>query len=142
MTRSFPDRELRPDAPRVSVIIIFLNGERFIEEAVESVLSQDFDSFELILVDDGSTDGSTAIARTYAEQHPHRVRYVDHPDHANRGMSASRNRGLGVARGEYVAFIDADDVWSPNKLTEQVAIMDAHPEVGMLCGAARMYAAG
>lgn len=142
MTRSSPDHKLRghDNAPRVSVITIFLNGERFIEEAIESVLSQDFDSFELILVDDGSTDGSTAIARTYAERYPHRVRYLDHPDHANRGMSASRNRGLNVAHGEYVTFIDADDVWTANKLTEQVAIMDANPEVGMLCGAVRYWA--
>lgn len=136
MTRSSPAHD---DAPRVSVITIFLNGERFIEEAIESVLGQDYDSFELILVDDGSTDGSTVIARTYAERYPHRVRYLDHPDHANRGMSASRNRGLGVARGDYITFIDADDVWRTNKLTEQVAIMDAHPEVGMLCGAVRYW---
>lgn len=141
MTRSFPDRKLRApdDTPRVSVITIFLNGEPFIEEAIESVLAQDFDSFELILVDDGSTDGSTTIARKYAERFPHRVQYLDHPNHANRGMSASRNRGLGVARGEYVTFIDADDVWSANKLTEQVAIMDAYPEIGMLCGAVRYW---
>ncbi|GLQ53670.1 glycosyltransferase family 2 protein [Devosia nitrariae] len=141
MTRSSPHPKpgARYDEPRVSVITIFLNGERFIEEAVESVLTQDFDSFELILVDDGSTDGSTAIAKGYAARYPDRVRYLDHPNHANHGMSASRNRGLDAARGEYIAFIDADDVWSANKLSEQVAIMDAHTEVGMLCGAVRYW---
>lgn len=141
MTRPAPQRKPRSpeDAPRVSVITIFLNGEPFIEEAIESVLAQDFQSFELILVDDGSTDGSTAIARRYADRYPSRVRYLDHPNHANRGMSASRNRGLGEARGEYITFIDADDVWRANKLTEQVAIMDAYPEVGMLCGAVRYW---
>jgi glycosyltransferase involved in cell wall biosynthesis len=141
MTGSFPKPELGAldETPRVSVITIFLNGDRFIVEAIESVLAQDFQSFELILVDDGSTDGSTAIASRYAERYPDRIRYLDHPGHANRGMSASRNRGLGVARGQYIAFIDADDVWSPNKLREQVAIMDTHPDVGMLCGAVRYW---
>ena len=78
----------------VSVITIFLNSEAFIAEAIDSVLAQDFRSFELILVDDGSTDTSSAIARRYAETHPDRVRYIDHPQHANHGMSASRNAGI------------------------------------------------
>jgi glycosyltransferase involved in cell wall biosynthesis len=123
-------------APRVSVVTIFLNGEAYLREAIESVLAQDYGDFELIMVDDGSTDGSTAIAREYAERHPGRCVYVDHPDHANRGMSASRNAGIERTRGEYVAFIDADDVWKPEKIREQVAILDAHPEVGMVAGAA------
>ena len=121
--------------PRVSVIIIFLNGEAFIEEAIASVLSQRFRSFELILVDDGSTDSSSAIARRYADAEPDRIRYTEHHDHANLGMSASRNAGIAVARGELIAFVDADDVWSPDKLLDQVAIFDAHPEVGLVAGA-------
>ena len=72
---------------RISIITIFLNSEAFIAEAIDSVLAQSFSSFELILVDDGSTDASSAIARRYAEDYPDRVRYVDHPQHANRGMS-------------------------------------------------------
>lgn len=127
------------EVPRVSVITIFLNGERFIEEAIDSVLAQDFTSFELILVDDGSTDRSSAMAQDYAARYPGRVIYAEHPGHANRGMSASRNRGLGLARGQFIAFIDADDVWNPVKLGEQVAIMDAHPEVGMVAGTVRYW---
>jgi len=119
----------------VSVITIFLNSEAFIAEAIDSVLAQDFRSFELILVDDGSTDTSSAIARHYAETHPDRVRYIDHPQHANRGMSASRNAGISVARGDLIAFIDADDVWVPDKLRDQVSIFDAHPQVGLVAGA-------
>ena len=119
----------------VSVITIFLNGEAFIAEAIDSVLAQSFPSFELILVDDGSTDTSSAIARRYAETHPDRVRYIDHPQHANRGMSASRNAGISVARGDLIAFIDADDVWLPDKLQDQVSIIDAHPQIGLVAGA-------
>src|SRR5215218_5812117 len=92
----------------VSVIIIFLDAERFIEEAIESVFAQTYDDWELLLVDDGSTDGDTRIALEYAEQNPGRVRYLQHPGHQNRGMSASRNLGIGSARGEYIAFLDAD----------------------------------
>ncbi|HYZ75347.1 MAG TPA: glycosyltransferase [Chthoniobacterales bacterium] len=120
---------------RISVITIFLNSEAFITEAIDSVLAQSFRSFEFILVDDGSTDASSAIARRYAETYPDRVRYIDHPGHANRGMSASRNAGISVSRGNLIAFNDADDVWLPNKLQEQVAILDAHPEVGLVAGA-------
>jgi glycosyltransferase involved in cell wall biosynthesis len=120
---------------RVSVITIFLNGETFIKEAIESVLTQGYRSFELILVDDGSTDASSVIARRYAEAYPDRVRYIDHPRHANRGMSASRNAGVSNSRGDLITFNDADDVWLPNCLQERVALLDAHPEIGLLAGA-------
>jgi glycosyltransferase involved in cell wall biosynthesis len=126
-------------SPRVSVITIFLNGEAYLREAIDSVLAQDYADFELIMVDDGSSDGSTEIARDYAARHPERCFYAEHPGHANRGMSASRNAGIAVARGEFVAFVDADDVWTPEKLREQVAILEEHPEVGMVAGAARYW---
>ena len=79
-----------PGAPMVSAIIIFLNGERYIAEAIESIRAQTFADWELILVDDGTTDGATAIARRYAAEHPGRIIYTEHPGHENRGMSASR----------------------------------------------------
>jgi glycosyltransferase involved in cell wall biosynthesis len=125
--------------PKVTVICIFYNAECFFTEAVESVLAQDFGSYELLLVDDGSTDGSTALAHRYAMQHPDRICYLDHPGHAREGMSAARNLGLSHALGEYVAFIDADDRWRRTKLREQVAIMDAHPEIGMVAGAVNRW---
>jgi glycosyltransferase involved in cell wall biosynthesis/SAM-dependent methyltransferase len=121
--------------PLVSVVAIFLNAERFLDEAIQSVFAQKYGHWELLLVDDGSSDGSSAIARRYAEQEPHRVRYVDHLGHSNRGMSASRNLGLQHARGEYLALLDADDVWLPEKLERQVAILETHPEVALLFGA-------
>ncbi len=118
----------------VSIVIIFLNAERFIEEAIESVLAQTYQHWELLLVDDGSTDASTKIAQRYATQDPERVRYLEHCGHQNYGKGASRNLGIRHAQGEYMAFLDADDVWLPDKLAEQVAILDSRPEAGMVYG--------
>jgi glycosyltransferase involved in cell wall biosynthesis len=120
--------------PLVSVVLIFLNAKQFIQEAIESVFAQTYPAWELLLVDDGSSDGSTAIARQYGGQYPERVRYLEHPGHANRGMSASRNLGIRDTQGPYIAFLDADDVWFSNTLEEQVAILEAHPEAAMLYG--------
>lgn len=120
--------------PVVSVVLIFLNEERFVEEAVQSVSNQTFADWELILVDDGSTDRSTLIARDLAAK-DHRIRYVDHPRHQNRGMSASRNLGVAQAAAPYIAFLDADDVWMPDNLAEQVDLLETMPDVAMVVGA-------
>ena len=125
---------LLSNQPLVSVVIIFWNAERFIQEAIESVLVQTYSAWELLLVDDGASDGSTAIARHYAGRHPERVRYLEHAGHANLGMSASRNLGIREAHGPYLAFLDADDVWFSNTLEAQVAILEAHPEAALLYG--------
>ena len=122
------------DKPLVSVITIFLDEQKFIGEAVESVLAQSYDNWELLLVDDGSTDESTDIALRYAERYPEKVRYLEHPGHENRGRSATRNLGIANAKGEYIAFLDADDVWLPHKLEQQVEILESHPEAGMVYG--------
>jgi glycosyltransferase involved in cell wall biosynthesis len=124
--------------PLVSVVVIFLNEEAFLGEAVESVRAQTYPHWELLLCDDGSTDGSTALARALAEGDP-RVRYLEHTGHANRGMSATRNLGLRHARGRYLALLDADDVWRSRKLEEQVALLEAHPEAAMVCGASEYW---
>jgi glycosyltransferase involved in cell wall biosynthesis len=120
------------DKPLVSVIIIFLNAEQFLEEAVASVFAQTYDNWELFLVDDGSWDSSSALARRYAKDCPGKVHYFEHDGHQNRGMSASRNMGIQNAMGEYIAFLDADDVWLPRKLEQQVALLEAQPEAGMV----------
>ncbi len=125
--------------PVVSVVLIFLNAERFIQEAIESVLAQSFERWELLLVDDGSTDGSPAIAAEYSRRHPGRVRTVQHPGGVNRGMSASRNLGIAAGRGDYVALLDADDVWLPQKLQRQVEIMEGHPDVALVFGSAQYW---
>lgn len=138
---AFPE-QTRPDntPPLVSAIIIFLNGERYIEEAIESILAQTLTDWELILVDDGTTDKATAIARRFAETYPGKIRYVEHPGHENRGMSASRNAGLRVARGKYIAFLDADDIWLPEHLTHHAEILEAHPDVSMVMGPTLLWA--
>jgi glycosyltransferase involved in cell wall biosynthesis len=131
--------ECRGEAPLVSVIMIFLNGEKFIQEAIESVLTQNYPSWELLLVDDGSTDASTAVARQYVEHYPDRIRYLEHTDHANRGMSASRNLGIRHARGTYIALLDADDVWLSPKLERQIALLRSHPEAAMVYGSPQCW---
>lgn len=122
---------LTTERPLVSCIIIFLNGEAYIREAIESVLAQNYPAWELVLVDDGTTDGATAIARGFAAAHPGRIIYTEHERHENRGMSASRNAGIQLARGKYVAFLDADDVWLPDRLGLHVDVMEGHPDVAM-----------
>jgi glycosyltransferase involved in cell wall biosynthesis len=110
--------------PRVSVIVIFRDADRFLPKAVESVFLQSLTDWELLLVDDGSTDRSTALARALAAEHRGRVSYLEHPCHANLGMSATRNLGVARASAPYVAFLDADDVWLPAKLDDQVRILE------------------
>lgn len=123
----------------VSVIMIFLNAEKFVQEAIESVLAQTYDNWELLLVDDGSTDSSTEIAKRYADQYPEKVHYLEHEGHQNKGMSATRNLGVRHANSEYIAFLDADDVWLPHKLDRQVSILNSHPEVGMVYGSPQYW---
>jgi glycosyltransferase involved in cell wall biosynthesis len=123
------------DSPTVSAIIIFLNPTaRFLREAVESVFGQTDGDWEILLCDDGSTDDAVAYARELAVQYPGKVKYLEHPGHENRGMSAARNLGLRHARGKYVAWLDADDVWKPEKLAHQLAILEAHPDAAMTYG--------
>ncbi|SFQ83645.1 glycosyltransferase family 2 protein [Hymenobacter arizonensis] len=124
--------------PKVSVIMCFLNMEQFITEAVESVLQQTYDFWELILLDDGSTDGSTALAQQYAHQHAPKIVYCEHAGHLNRGLSASRNAALSNSRGEFIAFLDADDVWLPTMLAHNMAIMQQR-DVAMICEATEYW---
>jgi glycosyltransferase involved in cell wall biosynthesis len=113
----------------------FLNAEPYIGEAIRSVEAQRYPHWELILVNDGSSDGSAAVALEYARSDAARIRYLEHPGGGTRGASASRNRGLAAARGEYIAFLDADDVYLPGKLEEQVEILRTRPDVGLVYGA-------
>jgi glycosyltransferase involved in cell wall biosynthesis len=107
--------------PRVSVIIPTHNRKAFVLEAVESVLAQTYEDYELIVVDDGSTDGTGRAL----EQHGERLLYLYR---ANEGVSAARNFGLAHSQGEFIAFLDSDDLWLPKKLDVQIAFMDQHPQ--------------
>ena len=116
-------RGLEP--PLVSVVIPAWNAARTLPRAIDSVLAQTWARREIIVVDDGSTDNSLALLAGYGEQ----LRVVSQ---VNGGPSSARNRGLRKARGQYVAFLDADDYWFPGKLAAQTAYLAAHPSVGMV----------
>jgi glycosyltransferase involved in cell wall biosynthesis len=123
--------------PLVSIIIPFYNTpEKFMKEAIESVFAQGYHNWEILIVDDGSIGKCIEIAKYYANTHPEKVRYLKHPNHQNKGASATRNLGIKYAEGEYVTFLDSDDVWLPKKLEQQLAIMTLRPEVGMVYGKA------
>ena len=116
--------------PRVSVVMPVYNGEMYLRAAIESILSQTFRDFELLLIDDGSTDGTAAILARYRRDS--RLRAISRE---NRGLIASLNEGWQRARGEYVARMDADDISRPDRLARQVAFLNTHPGIGVLGGA-------
>lgn len=125
--------------PLVSVVIAFLNEERFLKEAIESVVKQGYGNWELLLVDDGSTDSSTSIALQYAANYHGKIIYCEHDGHTNKGLSASRNHGIKQAKGTLVALLDADDIWLPAKLLNQVNIFQQHPDIGMIAEASEYW---
>jgi glycosyltransferase involved in cell wall biosynthesis len=128
-----------PQNNLVSVIIIFLDAEPFLKEAVESVLAQTYTDWELLLVDDGSSDGSSEIALSYASNRPSRIFYLEHEGHQNLGMSAARNLGIRHASGKYIAFLDADDYLLPARLETHVRLLEEYPSVGMLYGSTKYW---
>lgn len=118
--------------PDVSVIVPFYNPGSFLSDAINSVLSQTFTRWELILVDDGSTDSSPLIARYFSLKHPNKIFYYQHKDCANHGMAATRLLGISYARGQYIANLDSDDFFEPTKLAYQVKILQENPDVSMI----------
>jgi glycosyltransferase involved in cell wall biosynthesis len=132
-------REVNSGQPIVSVTIPILNAERFLAEAVESVIAQTYPSWELLLVEDGSSDGSPEIAQRYERDWPEKIRYFEHPGRENRGMTESRNLGLRNSAGRYIARLDADDVLWPNAFEDQVRILDAHPGAALVYGPVQMW---
>lgn len=116
--------------PLVSVIMAVYNAEKFLSKSLDSVLGQSYSNFELILIDDCSTDSSLAIERSYADRDS---RIVLLQNRANGGAAVARNKGLDNVHGDYIAFLDSDDLISPERLAKQVAFFDQHPDVD-LCG--------
>ncbi|MGB3532292.1 MAG: glycosyltransferase [Microcoleaceae cyanobacterium] len=111
--------------PQVSVIIPAYNGDRYITEAVESILTQSYPNFEVIVVDDGSTDNTQQVLQPYISQ----IRYLSQ---ANLGVAAARNRGIEAASGKYIALLDQDDCFLPGKLAAQVEVFEANPTVALV----------
>ncbi|HEU5399873.1 MAG TPA: glycosyltransferase family A protein [Terriglobales bacterium] len=119
--------------PAISIIVPYFNPGDFLREAIESVIAQTFTDWELLLVNDGSTDAGERIAAEFAARDP-RIQTITHPDRKNHGLPATRNLGLRHARAEFVALLDADDVWMPQKLSQQVELARAHPDAVMVFG--------
>lgn len=117
----------------------FLNCEKYIQDSIRSVLAQSYSRWELLLVDDGSTDGSTQIARLHSELYRDKITYLEHPRHENLGASASRNLGARAAKGSHIAYLDADDLWVPHKLEQQVKLLSKYPDVDMIIGATKYW---
>ena len=117
-----------PRDPKVTVLMPIYNGERYLGEAIDSILGQTLRDFELLIIDDGSTDGSRGIIESYSDSRINLVR-----NDCNLGLVATLNRGLELSRGDYIARMDCDDIALPTRLEKQVQYMDHNPEVG-LCG--------
>jgi len=117
------------DSPTVTVLMPVYNGEQFLRESLESILSQTFGDFEFLIIDDGSTDNTWNILQEYAGADK-RIILIQNPQ--NIGLTRTLNCGLELARGKYIARMDADDVSLPNRLQKQVEYMELHPEVGVL----------
>jgi glycosyltransferase involved in cell wall biosynthesis len=116
----------------VSIIIPVFNGEKYLREAIESILAQTYQTIEIIIVDDGSTDNSAGIAKGFASQ----VRYV-HQN--NNGVGDALNRGIELSQGGFLAFLDADDLWKKDKLMHQMAVFEDHPDVDMVFGQVKQF---
>jgi glycosyltransferase involved in cell wall biosynthesis len=113
----------------VSVIIPTFNSSAYIAESVESILRQTYQDFEIIIVDDGSSDGTRRIIERYAGRSGKTIRCLYQN---NRGPGAARNHGMRYAQGKFIAFLDADDVWMPAKLSKQVSVMNNYPDIGLV----------
>jgi len=123
-------------SPDISVIIPMYNAERTIKETLFSVSKQSYDSYEILLIDDGSTDTSRKIVDNIAATSHGRLRVLQHADNANRGLSLSRNLGIEHARGKFLVFLDADDNILPQKLAHDIGILRTHPEAAAVFGRA------
>lgn len=117
--------------PMVSVLMKVYNGQRYLREAIDSVLQQTYSNFELLIIDDGSTDASVSIIKEYTDE---RIRFFQ--NEYNMGLCATQNKIIGEAKGKYLAVMDCDDISYPTRLEKQVAFLEEHPEI-MMCGTQR-----
>jgi len=115
--------------PRVSVIVPAYNAAVYLPFAIDSVLAQAYSNWEIVIVDDGSTDNTRAAVDAYRPKLHDKLQYIHQP---NRGLPAARNAGMRAARGEFIALLDADDVWLPDRLARGVAAMDSDPRTGLV----------
>ena len=116
------------EAELVSVVIPTYQREEFLPETLQSVLNQTYPIFEILVVDDGSTDSTSHLVRSFRERDD-RISYLYQ---TNRGHASARNKGIELSRGKYIAFLDSDDLWKPKKLEKQIEIFQSDPEIGMI----------
>ncbi len=114
--------------PKVSVIMPVYNAEKYLREAIDSILSQDFTDFEFLIINDGSTDNSEKIIQSYYDK---RIRYIR--NESNLKLCTTLNKGFQLANGQYIARIDADDIALSSRLSKQITFLDTHPDIG-ICG--------
>ena len=124
--------QTNPGTPLVSVLLPVYNGARFVAKTIQSILNQSFEDFEFIIINDGSTDNTKAILD---QLHDPRLRIIHKP---NEGLGKTLNLGLQLARGKYIARIDADDLAAPERLKKQVAFLELHPEIAVVGSASKV----
>ena len=117
--------------PLITVVVPVYNGECYLEFALKSILEQDYRPLEIIVVDDGSVDGSANIAKSFPE-----ILYIHQ---CNQGVAVARNIGLDAARGQFIAFLDQDDFWTPNKLSRQIDYLIKYPQVDCVISKGRLF---
>ncbi len=125
--------------PLVSIIIPFYNRADFLREAIESVLDQTETDWELLLINDGSTDQSGAIAESFKAEYPSKIRLCSHSQNQNKGASASRNLGIAKAAGQFITFLDSDDVFFPDTLQKELQAFAQNPLADAVCGTLKCW---
>lgn len=123
----------------VSIIIPFYNQNNFLAESILSVVGQTYQNWELILINDGSNDESSQIAQTFVDEYPNRIFLYTHPNGENRGASSSRNLGIAHAKGEFVTFLDSDDIFLPDTLKIEIEAFEKNPAADIVCGTSQYW---
>lgn len=118
--------------PLVSVLMPVHDSDRFLPTTLESIENQDYQNMEVVIVNDGSTDGTTQILESFFKNSQRPIKIVSHSDKQNHGIAQSYKLGLQHCRGEYIAFLEHDDYWEANKISQQINVFEKYPEVGVV----------
>ena len=127
------------ELPLVSVIVPFFNDSKWLIEALQSVVAQTYTAWEAIVIDDGSEPEHSNIAKAFCSKYPAKIKYTNHDNHINRGVTISRNVGVARSSGNYIAFLDADDKWFCDKLKNQIDLFKKNPQAQMICEASKFW---